>query len=325
MRRHFLTLGFAMLAALPLAGLAQGNFPGKPIRIVVTAQAGGANDFVARLIGEHAAKALGQPFVVDNRAGANGAVGLGEVARAAPDGYTIAVTLGDSLINNVALYKTLPYDPQRDFVFLTQVVRSPAILSANLELGVKDMEGFRKLAARPGQQLSYGTWGPGGLGHLAGEALNRKLDAHMVHVPQRGEAPVMADLLSHTVSVGLTSAGLARQHVQAGKVVPLAIMGRERSAVLPQVPTMRELGFDDPLFEAAVWIAFVAPARTPPAVVERLTVALRNAAAMPEVQARMAERGLEMLNTTPEQFSANYRRDFDVITRRMREFGIEAQ
>ena len=295
MRRHFLTLGLTMLAALPFAGFAQGNFPGKPIRVVVTAQAGGANDFVARLIGEHAAKALGQSFVVDNRAGANGAVGLGEVARAAPDGYTIAVTLGDSLINNVALYKTLPYDPQRDFVFLTQVVRSPAILSANLELGVKDMEGFRKL------------------------------DAHMVHVPQRGEAPVMADLLSNTVSVGLTSAGLARQHVQAGKVVPLAIMGRERSAVLPQVPTMRELGFDDPLFEAAVWIAFVAPARTPPAVVERLTVALRNAAAMPEVQARMAERGLEMLNTTPEQFTANYRRDFDVITRRMREFGIEAQ
>ncbi|BEP38802.1 hypothetical protein GmRootV59_63540 (plasmid) [Variovorax sp. V59] len=204
-------------------------------------------------------------------------------------------------------------------------MRSPALLSANLELGVKDMEGFRKLAARPGQQLSYGTWGPGGLGHLAGEALNRRLDAHMVHVPQRGEAPVMADLLSHTVSVGLTSAGLARQHVQAGKVVPLAIMGRERSAVLPQVPTMRELGFDDPLFEAAVWIAFVAPARTPPAVVERLTVALRNAASMPEIQARMAERGLEMLNTTPEQFNANYRRDFDVITRRMREFGIEAQ
>ena len=325
MRRHFLAMGFAMLAGLPLASQAQATFPNKPIRVVVTAQAGGASDFVARLVGEHVAKLLGQPVVIDNRAGANGAVGLGEVARAAPDGYTIAVTLGDSLINNVALYKTLPYDPQRDFVFLTQVVRSPAILSANLELGVKGMDDFRKLAARPDQKLSYGTWGPGGLGHLAGEALNRKLDARMVHVPQRGEAPVMADLLSNTVSIGLTSAGLARQHVQAGKIVPLAIMGRERSAVLPQVPTMRELGFDDPLFEAAVWIAFVAPAKTPPAAIERLTVALRTAAANADVQARMAERGLEMLNTTSEQFTANYKRDFDVITRRIREFGIEAQ
>lgn len=325
-RRFLLALSLiAPVAALPGAGFAQGTFPTKPIRIVVTAQAGGANDFVARLIGEQVSKSLGQPVVVDNRAGANGAVGLGEVARAAPDGYTIAITLGDSLINNVALYKTLPYDPQRDFVFMTQVVRSPAILSGNLELGVKNMDDFKKLAAKPGQQLSYGTWGPGGLGHLAGEALNRKLDAHMVHVPQRGEAPVMADLLSNTVSIGLTSAGLARQHVQAGKVVPLAIMGRERSPVLPQVPTMRELGFDDPLFEAAVWIAFVAPAKTPPAVVERLTSALRAAAAMPEVQAKMAERGLDMLNTTPEQFGQNYKRDFDVITRRMQEFGIEAQ
>lgn len=327
MRRFFLALSLmTSLAALPVTGFTQTTtFPSKPIRVVVTAQAGGANDFVARLIGEHVAKSHGQPFVVENRAGANGAVGLGEVARAAPDGHTIAVTLGDSLINNVALYKTLPYDPQRDFVFVTQVVRSPAILSANLELGVKTMEDFKRLAAKPGQQLSNGTWGPGGLGHLTGEALNRKLDAHMVHVPQRGEAPVMADLLSNTVSVGLTSAGLARQHVQAGKIVPLAIMGRERSAVLPQVPTMRELGFDDPLFEAAVWIAFVAPARTPPAAIERLTAALRVAAALPDVQARMAERGLEMLNTTPEQFGLNYKRDFEVITRRMHEFGIEAR
>ncbi len=127
------------------------------------------------------------------------------------------------------------------------------------------------------------------------------------------------------MSIGLTSAGLARQQVQAGKIVPLAIMGRERSAVLPEVPTMRELGFDDPLFEAAVWIAFVAPAKTPPAAIEKLTASLRAAAAMPEVQSRMAERGLEIMNTTPEQFAANYKRDFDVITRRMREFGIESQ
>jgi tripartite-type tricarboxylate transporter receptor subunit TctC len=325
MRRHILALCISLLASTPLAVVAQAAFPSKPIRAVVTAQAGGASDFVARLIGEHVSKSLGQAFVIDNKAGANGGVGLAEVARAAPDGYTIAFTLGDSLINNVALYKSLPYDPQRDFVFITQVVRSPAILSANLQIGVRNMADFRKLAAKPNEQLSYGTWGPGGLGHLAGEALNRKLDAHMVHVPQRGEAPVMADLLSNTVSVGLTSAGLARQHVQAGKIVPLAIMGRERSAVLPEVPTMRELGFDDPLFEAAVWIAVVAPAKTPPAAIERLTVALREAAAMPDVRTRMAERGLEMLNTTPEQFNANYKRDFDIITKRMQEFGIEAQ
>ncbi|RYY61730.1 MAG: tripartite tricarboxylate transporter substrate binding protein, partial [Comamonadaceae bacterium] len=240
-------------------------------------------------------------------------------------GYTVAVTLGDSLINNTVIIKSLGYDPRTDFAFITQAVRSPAILSASPELGVKSMDDFRKLAATPGQKLSYGTWGPGGLGHLAGEALNRRLNAGMVHVPQRGEAPVMGDLLSKTVSVGLTSAGLARPQVKAGKVVPLAIMGHQRSPVLPDVPTMRELGFDDPIFEAAVWIAFVAPAKTPPAVVQTLATELRKIVALPEVQAQLMERGLEPMNTTPEQFTAAYPKEFEVITRRMKEFGIEPQ
>lgn len=326
MRRKFIfTAALAVLSTFPPASFSQVAYPSKPIRIIVTAQTGGAGDYIARVIGERLSKKLGQPILVDNRAGASGAVGLGEASRAPADGYTIAVTIGDSLINNVAMFKALPYDPQRDFVFLTQVVRSPALLSANSELGVKNMTDFRKLAAQPGQKLSYGTWGQGGLGHLAGEALNRKLNAGMVHVPQRGEAPVLADLLSHTVSIGLTSVGLARPHVQAGKIVPLAIMGSERSSVLPDVPTMRELGFDDPLFEATVWIAFVAPAKTPPAVVQRLAAEIRAVAAMPDVQLLMAERGFEMLNSTPEQFAASYKQEFGVITRRMAEFGIEPQ
>lgn len=315
------------VAALSLAlpALSQSGYPSRPIKIIATAQAGGASDFVARVIGERLSKALGQPVIVENRAGANGAVGLSELAKATADGHTIGVTIGDSLINNVAMFKSLGYDPRSDFAFITQAVRSPAILTANVDLGARNMDEFRKLAAGPGQKLSYGSWGPGGLGHLAGEALNRKLNAGMVHVPQRGEAPVMADLLSKTVSIGLTSAGLARQHVKAGKVYPLAIMGRERSSVLPEVPTMRELGFDDPLFEAAVWIAVVAPAKTPSAVVQTLSTEIRKIIAMPDVQAQLMERGLEPLNSTPEQFQTSYRQEFEVITRRMKDFGIEPQ
>lgn len=328
MHRRALAAAF-FIAMLPALAQAQAQaapaWPQRPIKIVATAQAGGASDFVARIVGERLSKALGQPVVVDNRAGANGALGLAEVAKAPADGYTVAVTLGDSLINNVAIIKGLAYDPRTDFAFITQAVRSPAILTANTDLGVKSMDDFRKLAAGKSQKLSYGTWGPGGLGHLAGEALNRRLNADMVHIPQRGEAPVMADLLSKTVSVGLTSAGLARAQVKAGKVQPLAIMGRERSPVLPEVPTMRELGFDDPLFEAAVWIAFVAPAKTPPAVVQVLAGEIRKIIALPEVQAQLMERGLEPLNTTPEQFNASYRTEFETITRRMKEFGIEPQ
>ncbi len=320
-------LAIACVALIPLASLAQGStpFPNKPIRIVASAAAGGANDFVARTVGERLSKQLGQPVVVDNKAGANGALGATEVARAAPDGYTLLVTLGDTLINNVAMYKSLSYDPFKDFSYITQAVRSPAVISANTDLPVKTMADFRRLAAEQRGKLTYGSWGPGGLGHLAGEQLNRTLDAGMVHVPQRGEAPVMADLLSKTVSLGLTSAGLAKQHVLAGKVTALAIMGRERSPALPQVPTMREQGFDDPLFDAAVYIAFVAPAKTPEPVLRRLTEEIRKILADPEVGRLMNERGLEILNSTPKEFEASHRAEAEVILKRIKDFGLLPQ
>ncbi len=311
--------------ALCLPAFGQASYPSKPIRFVVTAPAGGASDFVGRLVGDRLSKVLGQPVVIENRAGANGALGLNEVVKAPGDGYTIAVTGSDSMSNNVMIIKPLGYNPLKDFAFITQSVRSPAVLSANPDLGVKNMEEFRKLASAPGSKLSYGSWGTGGVGHLAGEALNRKLNAGMVHVPQRGEAPVMQDLLSKTISIGLTSAGLARQYVSSGKVVPLAIMGSERSAALPDLPTMKELGFDDPIFEAAVWISFVAPARTPPAIIQTLATEIRKIIAAPDAQRILADRGLEPMNTTPEQFATSHRQEFEVITRRMKEFGIEGQ
>lgn len=135
----------------------------------------------------------------------------------------------------------------------------------------------------------------------------------------------MQDLLSKTVSLGLTSAGLARQHVAGGRIRPLAIMGRERSKALPEVPTMREQGFDDPIFDAAVWISVVAPAGLPPAVAQRLVAEIRGILLLPEVGAAIVERGLEVMATTPEQFQANYRSEFEVITRKIREIGIEPQ
>lgn len=330
MLRRSLTLAMAVagVAAMHLPAQAQQSapFPSKPIRIVASAAAGGASDFVARTVGERLSKSLGQPVVVDNKAGANGALGAAEVARAAPDGYTVLVTLGDTLINNVAMYKTLGYDPFKDFVYITQAVRSPAVISVNPEvLPAKNMADLRRLAASQRGKLTYGSWGPGGLGHLAGEQLSRTLDADMVHVPQRGEAPVMADLLSKTVSLGLTSAGLAKQHVLAGKVNALAIMGRERSPALPQVPTMREQGFDDPLFDAAVYIAFVAPARTPEPVAKKLTEEIRRILADPEVGRLMNERGLDIFNSTPAEFAASHRSEADVILKRIKDFGLVAQ
>jgi len=319
------SLAVPALAMLPATAMAQGSFPSKPIRIVVPFAPGGAADYLGRVVGERLAKAMGQPVIVDNRPGASGALGVGEVARAAPDGYTILLTGGDSLINNVALFKDLPYDPLKDFAYVTQIARSPGLLSANSSLPVKNMADLQALLAKQQGKMSYGSWGLGSLGHLAGEALNRKLKAGMVHVAQRGEAPVMADLLSKTVDLGITGVGLAKPQVLAGKITPLAIMGVERSAALPDVPTMREQGFDDPLFNASLWMAFLVPAKTPDAIVRRLSSEIRTIAATSEMRQLITDRGLELMNTTPEQFAANHRAEFDVIVKRMREFGIEAQ
>jgi tripartite-type tricarboxylate transporter receptor subunit TctC len=312
--------------ALLLAGpaLAQAAFPTKPIRIVVPYPAGGATDFVARLIGERLSKQVGQPVVVDNKSGAAGAIGVAEVAKAEPDGHTVLFTINDPLVNNVALFKTLPYDPQKDLTFVAQIVRSPALISANTTLGVKSFEDLRKMAL-PAAKLSYASWGIGGLGHLAGESLNRELKAQMVHVPQRGEGPVVQDLLSSTVSIGLSSVATARQHVSAGKIVPLAMMGKERSTALPEVPTLRELGFKDALYDASVWMAFLVPAKTPASVVQKLSADIRAIANSADVKSQLVDRGFEMQVTSPEQAQANYKAEFDVITKRIRDLGVEPQ
>lgn len=314
MRRAFLLQTFAAVAGLAAApAFAQATWPSKPIRIVVPYPAGGGTDFVARLLAERLSKSLGQPVVVDNRSGAAGGIGVAEVAKAEPDGHTVLFTIND------------PLDPQKDLAFVAQVVKSPALISASPGLGAKSLDELRRMVQSGGAKLSYASWGIGGLGHLAGESLNRELKAQMVHVPQRGEGPVVQDLLANTVSIGLSSVGTAKQHVATGKIVPLGIMNRERMSALPQVPTMRELGFTDPLYEASVWMAALVPARTPAPVVQRLSAEIRTIANTPDVRNLLIDRGFEMHVTTPEQAQANYRAEFEIITRRIRDLGIEPQ
>ncbi len=309
--------------AVPAAVTAQ-SYPAKSVRIVVPYPAGGATDYVTRLIGERLSKSLGQPVIVENKSGAAGAIGVSEVARAEPDGHTILVTINDPLVNNTALFKKLPYDPRKDLVFVAQILRSPALISASAGAGVADFAALRAKIAQ-GAKLTYASWGIGGLGHLAGESLNRELKAGMVHVPQRGEGPVVQDLLSNTVTIGLSSVATALQHVAAGKIVPLAMMGSERSTALPQVPTLRELGFTDPIYLTSVWMAALVPSGTPPAVVAKLSQEIRAIAQGEEVRRALIDRGFEMLVTTPEQARTNYAAEFQVITDRIRELGIEPQ
>jgi len=315
----------SLSVCLPVTAPAQEVFPAKPLRIVVPYPAGGATDFVARTVGERLAKSLGQAVLIDNKPGAAGGLGAREVARARPDGYTLLLTITDSQINNVALFKTLPYDPQKDFAFVTQIVRSPAVISVNAESPIKSMQDLKQRAAKDKGNGSYASWGIGGLGHLAGESLNRELDAGMVHSPQRGDSPVITDLLSKTVELGLSSVASAKQHVQAGKLTALAVLGRERSSALPKVPTMRELGFSDPIYETNVWIGVLVPAKTPAPIVQRLADEIRAIVKSPDLASLYVDRGFEVMNTSPDQFAQDYRREFDVITKRIRTLGVEAQ
>lgn len=323
----FKSLIAASAAALAIVApsFAQEPYPSKPIRIVVPYPAGGATDFIARTLGDRLSKTLGQPVVVDNKAGAAGAIGASEVARAKPDGYVLMLTITDSQINNAALYKTLTYDPSKDFIGITQLVRSPALISTHPGTGIKTLADLKVKAARGDSKMSYGSWGIGGLGHIAGESLNRSMGGRMVHVPQRGEGPVITDLLSGTIDIGLSSVASAMQHIPSGKLVPLAVLGRQRASSLPQVPTLRELGFTDPIYESNVWVGLFAPAKTPQVIVDRLATEVRAIVGAPDVSQLFTGRGFEMMNTTPEQFSAAYKSEFDVVTKRIRELGIEAQ
>ena len=314
-------------AVMLLAGHASAadTFPARPVRIVVPYAAGGATDYIARTVGDRLSKSLGQPFVIDNKPGAAGAIGASEVSRSKADGYTLLMTITDSQINNTALYKKLAYDPQKDFAFITQVVRSPALNSTHPGTGIKSMADLKAKINAGNAKLSYGSWGIGGQGHLAGESLNRTLKAGMVHVPQRGEGPVVSDLLSGTIDLGVSSVASALQYVPSGKIIPIAVMGSHRSTMLPQVPTISELGFKDPIYDANVWIALLAPAKTPQPIIDQLSKEVRAIVSSPDVSQVLIGRGVEVMNSTPDQFATSYKTEFDVITKRIRELEIEAQ
>jgi tripartite-type tricarboxylate transporter receptor subunit TctC len=325
-KRNFLKTSGPLLAMSMLqpAQAQTSGFPSKTIRFVVPYPAGGATDATARLIGEKLAKVLGQNIIVDNKVGASGAIGCTEVARAAADGHTLLYSLNDPLINNTVLIKNLPYEPQKDFRFVAQILRSPALFSVNASVGIKNYDDFLKWSQANKKGLTYGSWGVGSLGHLAGETLAQALKIEAVHVPQRGEAPVIQDLLANTVISGFTSAGTAKPHVTAGKIIPLAMMGRTRSSALPNVPTFRELGVTDSFFDRSVWIAFLAPAKTPDAIIQRLSSEIQAIANSPEVLSVIKERGLEPMINGPQQALADYNEEFPVITKRLRDLGIEA-
>ena len=288
------------IAAAPAA--AEDKYPSKPITIVVPFSAGGTTDILARIVGVKLGETLGETVIIDNRPGAGGNIGAALVAKAKPDGYTLLMgTVGTHAINQT-LYPKLSFDPIKDFAPLTRVANLPNLLVVHPSVPVKNVQELIAYAkANPGK-LNFGSSGNGSSIHLSGELFKNMTGIDMQHVPYKGSAPAVTDLLGGQISMMFDNMPSAIQHVKSGKLRPLAVTTTKRSPALPNVPTIAESGVKG--YEATSWFGLLAPAGTPPALVNRLNAELVKILAMPDVKKQMAEQGAETYSETPAAFSA---------------------
>ena len=285
MRRIF---ALAIVSCLALAGVARADdFPTRPIRVVVPYPAGGLVDLITRVATERMAASLGQPFVIESRPGANGTIATASVAHAEPDGYTLLM-ITDSHGVNPLFYKTLGYDSVKDFAPLGLIGKSPMVLTVHVSVPARTVAELIALARAAPGTLTYGSIGVGSASHLAGELFKVRAGVDLTHVPYRGGAPAVNDLIAgHLKTMFLTPvSGLP--HIRAGRLAPLAIAAPRRFELMPDTPTMAEAGI--PL-EVAYWVGMAAPAATPPAAIARLERALAVATASPETQKRLTDAG----------------------------------
>ncbi|MDZ7864910.1 tripartite tricarboxylate transporter substrate binding protein [Acidovorax sp.] len=320
-------LGAAALAIGTLTGMAalaqQPAYPTKPIKVIVPFAPGGATDVLARVLAEKMAPGLGQPLVIDNKPGAAGIIGTDAVAKAAPDGYTIVLGLSNSLLTNQFLYEKLPYDPQRDLALIYQIAIAPLVLVAHPSVPVATGPELLKYAAANKGKVAYGSYGTGAYPHLAGAYMSLTQNADMSHVAYRGEAPMVQDLIGGQIQMAYASALVAKPHIDAGKLKALGVTGERRMGILPNVPTLAEQGMNDEAYRVAGWLAFAAPAGTPPAILERLAAEVRKAVQLPDVAQRIAGMGFEAKASSPAEFKAAYMKERPVWERLIRQSGAK--
>ena len=315
---------FLALALTLVCGLvwAQADYPARPVRVIVPSPPGGGTDILARVLAQHLSKALGQPFVVENKPGAGNMIGIESVARSPGDGYTLLVTASTLALNSV-LYKKVPYDPVRDFAPITLAATAPNVLVVNPALPAKSLAEFVALAkAKPGA-LSYGTPGIGTSPHLSMELLKSMAGIDLQHVPYRGTAAAVTDVIGGQIAATFANALTAKPHVDSGRVRALAVSGPSRVEAFPTVPTVAEAGV--PGYEAMQWYGMVAPAGTPPQIIARLHAEAAKALQSSEMKEKLALDGAQPVGSTPAEFAALIRRELDKWTRVVRAAGIELQ
>jgi tripartite-type tricarboxylate transporter receptor subunit TctC len=299
-------LAGAFGTALLLSGTARAqaqdaqDYPTKTVTVVVPWPAGGPSDIGARPLAKGLAENLGKPFVIDNRAGASGNIGSGIVARANPDGHTLLITSSSPIVINPSIYKKMPLDPQKDLAPITNLLRVPLVLAVTPSLPVNTLgELLAHIKAQAGN-FQYASSGNGTPQHMTAELMKTQAGLEMVHVPYKGSAPAITDVLGGHLPMMFDSTIAIIPHIKSGKLKAIAVTGAQRSPLLPDVPTFSEAGL--PGFESYAWYGFFAPANTPKAVIDKLNAEARKVMESPEYQRVLAETGSEYVGTSPEEF-----------------------
>ncbi len=318
-RRTLLAAGLA--STLPIRAAYAQTYPGRPVRMIVPYPPGGPTDVLARIVAVKLSEALGQPFAIDNKAGASGMIGSAEVAKAAPDGYTL---LGNASIHviNPSLYPKAAFDAIADFTPVTQLAGVPLILVVNNDLPVKNVRDLIAYAKANPVKLNFASSGNAAAPHLAGESFKIAAGVQMQHVPYKGSAPALTDLIGGQVQLMFDSMPSAMPHVKAGKLRPLAVTTAKRSAAVPDLPTVAEAGV--PGYDISTWYGLWAPKGTPREIAERIATETAKILKLPDVRERYAALGAEPVGSTPDEFAAYCRSELTKWAKIVKESGAKA-
>lgn len=322
--RRSIVLGAGLLLGSACFGaLAQSNWPARPVRIVVPFAAGGTSDILARSLADKLTGALGQPVIVDNKGGAGGVIGADAVAKAQPDGYTILLGTIASHAINPALRPKMPYDPIKDFAPVILLGSISNVLLVGADQPFKSPMDIVAASKGKGGAIPFASAGQGSSQHMSGELFKLLTGADLVHVPYKGSAPAIQDVIGGQVPMSFETATVALPHIKGGKVRALAVTSAERSPVLPDVPTMQEAGVKG--FDVASWQAIYAPAGTPQPIVDRLNTEIEKIIAQPDMKAKMEGLGLQHKPNTPAQFAEFNKKELEKWTQVVKEGGVKPE
>jgi tripartite-type tricarboxylate transporter receptor subunit TctC len=306
MKRRALILGAPLALGFSQLGMAQSAYPSKPIRFIVPVAAGGGSDMVGRAVCERLSRVLGQAMVVDNLSGGGGVIAAQATARAAPDGYTL-------MQGYVATHGTapatrkLPYDAIKDFTPIGMVGSTPNVLCVNSALPIQDVKSFLDFARKNPGQMSYGSAGAGSLTHMTAELFKMQTGAFMVHIPYRGIAPALTDLMAGQTQAMFPGLAAALPHLRGGRIRALAVTGSQRHPLLKDIPTLEEAGLKG--FDAQQWYGVVGPANMPPSIVKQLNDGLAKVLAQPDFKEKLSAEAVELISMTPEAFASYIKTD----------------